>query len=85
MTYRNVEKCYRDRDQKEVDILYIKDQTIYPVEIKKGIGRDKADKNFHILEQYQMPIATGLIIDTGDRLIPLNRDAYYCPVGMIGL
>ena len=76
---------YRDRDQKEVDILYIKDQTIYPVEIKKGIGRDKADKNFHILEQYQMPIAPGLIIDTGDRLIPLNRDAYYCPAGMIGL
>lgn len=27
---------YRDRDQKEVDILYIKDQTIFPIEIKKG-------------------------------------------------
>ena len=76
---------YRDRDQKEVDVLYIKDQMIYPVEIKKGIGRDKATKNFSILEQYKMPIATGLIIDTGDSLIPLNRDAYYCPVGMIGL
>lgn len=58
---------------------------IYPVEIKKGIGRDKADKNFCILVQYQMPIATGLIIDTGERLIPLNRDAYCCPVSMIGL
>ncbi len=76
---------YRDRDQKEVDILYIKDQTIYPIEIKKGIGKDNSDKNFSILDQYKMPIATGLIIDSGDSIIPLNRNAYYCPVGMIGL
>lgn len=76
---------YRDRDQKEVDILYIKDQTIYPIEIKKGIGKDKADKNFNILDQYKMPVATGLIIDSGDTIMPLNRNAYYCPVGMIGL
>ena len=76
---------YRDRDQKEVDILYIKDQTIYPIEIKKGIGKDNANKNFSILNQYKMPVATGLIIDTGESIFPLNRNAYYCPVGMIGL
>ena len=76
---------YRDRDQKEVDILYIKDQTIYPIEIKKGIGNMKADKNFHILQQYKMPIGTGLVIDTSDKLMPLNRDVYFCPVGLIGL
>lgn len=76
---------YRDRDQKEVDLIYVKDQTLYPIEIKKGIGKDKADKNFKILEQYKMPIATGLIIDTSDKVFPLNRNTYYCPVGMIGL
>ena len=76
---------YRDRDQKEVDLIYVKDQTLYPIEIKKGIGKDKADKNFKILEQYTMPIETGLIIDTSDKVFPLNRNAYYCPVGMIGL
>ena len=76
---------YRDRDQKEVDLIYVKDQTLYPIEIKKGIGKDKANKNFRILEQYKMPISTGLIIDTSEKLFPLNRDTYYCPVGMIGL
>ena len=76
---------YRDRDQKEVDLIYVKNQTIYPIEIKKGVGKDRADKNFGILEQYKMPIGTGLIIDTSDRIFPLNRAAYYCPVGMIGL
>lgn len=76
---------YRDRDQKEVDLIFDMDQTLYPIEIKKGIGKDKAEKNFKILEQYKMPIATGLVIDTSDRIFPLNKDTYYCPVGMIGL
>ena len=76
---------YRDRDQKEVDLIYVKDQKLYPIEIKKGVGKDRADKNFKILEQYKMPIETGLIIDTSDKVFPLNKDSYYCPVGMIGL
>ena len=76
---------YRDRDQKEVDLIYVKDQTLYPIEIKKGIGKDKGDKNFKILEQYKMPIETGFIIDTSDKVFPLNKNTYYCPVGMIGL
>ena len=85
---KRIEYClyyYRDRDKKEVDLIYIQNQKLYPIEIKKGIGKDKADKNFKILEQYKMPIETGLIIDTSEKLYPLNRDTYYCPVGMIGL
>ena len=85
---QRVEYClyyYRDRDQREVDLIYVRDGMLYPMEIKKGIGRDKADKNFRILEQYKMPVATGLIIDTSDKVFPLNRNACYCPVGMIGL
>ena len=76
---------YRDRDNKEIDLIYVRDQKLYPIEIKKGIGKDKADKNFGVLEQYKMPIEKGIIIDTSDKVFPLNKDAYYCPVGMIGL
>ncbi|MBR1628979.1 MAG: ATP-binding protein [Lachnospiraceae bacterium] len=76
---------YRDRDQKEVDLIIDTNQRLYPIEIKKGIGKDKANKNFRILEQFRMPVATGLIIDTSDRIFPLNKDTYYCPVGIIGL
>ena len=85
---KRIEYClyyYRDRDQKEVDIIYVRNQKLHPIEIKKGIGKDKADKNFKILEQYKMPIETGLIIDTSDKIFPLNRNTFYCPVGMIGL
>lgn len=52
-------------------------------EIQKAPGL--MEENFKILEQYKMPIATGLVIDTSDRVFPLNKDTYYCPVGMIGL
>ncbi len=76
---------YRDRDQKEIDLLYVKDGKISPIEIKKGIGKDRADKNFKVLEKYKMPITTGLIIDTSEKIFPLNENAYYCPVGLIGM
>ena len=76
---------YRDRDQKEVDLIFDTDQTLYPIEIKKGVGKDKANKNFGVLEQYKMPVAPGLIIDTSDKVFPLNKETFYCPVGMIGL
>ena len=68
-----------------MDLIFDINRTLYPIKIKKGVGKDKADKNFKILEQYKMPIATGLVIDTSDRVFPLNKDTYYCPVGMIGL
>ena len=52
---------------------------------KRGIRKDNANKNFSILDRYKMPVATGLIIYTGESILPLNRNSYYCPVGMIGL
>ena len=39
---------YRDKDQKEVDLLYIEGDTIYPIEIKKGISPNNPDKNFAV-------------------------------------
>lgn len=40
---------YRDIDKKEVDILLVKNNTIYPVEIKKGVAPSKPTKNFSVL------------------------------------
>lgn len=42
---------YRDKDQKEVDLLYIEGDTIYPIEIKKGVSPINQDKNFAILKK----------------------------------
>ncbi len=35
MDYKNQLFYYRDIDKKEIDLLYVKDQKIYPIEIKK--------------------------------------------------
>ena len=76
---------YRDRDNKEIDILYIENNVIYPIENKKGQNKTKANKSFSVLNKYKTKIGTGLIIDTSDKLFPLNENVYFCPVGMIGI
>ena len=38
---------YRDKDQKEVDLLYIEGDTIYPIEIKKGISPNNPERILH--------------------------------------
>ena len=76
---------YRDIDQKEIDLLYVKENTLYPIEIKKSDSPKKPTKNFGILEKYHMPVGTGLIIDTCDRMRPLNENAWYYPVSILGM
>ncbi len=76
---------YRDKDQKEVDLLYVKTGEIYPIEIKKGISPGKkAEKNFSVLEKYKMTVRPGLIIDSCEKITPINEKAYYYPVFRLG-
>ena len=74
---------YRDKDQKEVDILYITLEKMYPIEIKAGISPVKATKNFSVLSKYNMEVGTGLVIDNCERIRAINENAYYVPVSLI--
>ena len=74
---------YRDIDQKEVDLIFIKNDELYPIEIKKGINPTKANKNFNVLKKYNKTIKPGLIIDNCDSIRPINKDAYYLPVSLL--
>lgn len=76
---------YRDIDQKEVDLLYILNDCIYPIEIKKGEAPTKPTKNFKFLEKYGKEIKTGLIIDSSDKIRPINDKAYSFPVYLLGI
>jgi uncharacterized protein len=84
LDYRNELFYYRDIDGKEIDLLYVKDQRIYPIEIKKGVNPVKPTKNFDVLRKYNLPIEKGLVIDCTDRIRPINDKAYMIPVGLIG-
>ena len=76
---------YRDKDQKEVDLIIETFEGIYPIEIKKGINRVSPKKSFRFLQKYNKKILNGLIIDSCEKIKPLNNEIYYCPISMIGL
>lgn len=76
---------YRDKEQKEVDLIIETFEGIYPIEIKKGINSVSMKKNFRFLQKYNKRILNGLIIDSCERIMPLNDEIYYCPISLIGL
>ena len=76
---------YRDIDQKEIDLLFIKENAVYPVEIKTGSTPKNPTRNFSVLQKYHMPVKPGLILDTCDRIRPINEAAYAYPIHLLGL
>ena len=76
---------YRDRDQHEVDLIIEDYGSIYPIEIKKGINPVSNNKNFKVLEKYKKNINIGLVIDSSNKVFPINDKVYYCPIDIIGL
>lgn len=74
---------YRDTDQKEIDLLYVDGVNIYPIEIKQGITPKKATKNFGVLDKYHLNVANGLIIDSCDKIRPINEHCYYIPIYLL--
>lgn len=75
---------YRDKDQKEIDLLYVDQTNIYPIEIKKGIMPNKPTKNFNVLKKFGLNIKPGLVINNCEKIRPINEVAYYYPVYLLG-
>ncbi len=75
---------YRDIDQREIDLLYVDEDAIYPIEVKKGEAPNKPTKNFNVLSKYHMEIKPGLVVDCCDKMRPINEKAYTFPVYLLG-
>lgn len=76
---------YRDIDQKEIDVLYVNEEGIFPIEIKKGISPKNPAKSFNVLKKYKKEIKTGLVIDCCEKIRPLNENSYCFPVSFLGI
>ena len=74
---------YRDFDKKEIDLLVVEDNNIYPIEIKKNKSPNHPDKNFSVLKKFNMNIKPGLVICLADELMPINKDCWLCPISLI--
>ena len=83
--YRRYFYYYRDKDQKEADLILDYADHISPIEIKKGINPVSSGFNFNFLKKYGKPISKGIVIDSREDLFPINAENWYCPIYMIGI
>ncbi|MBQ8562983.1 MAG: ATP-binding protein [Firmicutes bacterium] len=74
---------YRDIDKKEIDLLILDGDKMYPVEIKKSKEPSKPDKNFSVLEKFNLQVEPGIILCMSEELIPYNRQSWYCPISVL--
>ncbi len=74
---------YRDIDKKEIDLLIVKGNSVYPIEIKKSMNPKNPSKNFAVLNKLNVEVKTGLVLCLSNELIPMDRQSYLYPVWAI--
>jgi predicted AAA+ superfamily ATPase len=75
---------YRDKDKKEIDLLVLQDETLYPLEIKKTASPDKHSvRNFHLPEQLKEAIGDGGVICLSQTLLPIAKGTHAIPMGLL--
>lgn len=75
---------YRDNNGKEIDLLIIYNNVVYPLEIKKSAnpGRE-AIKNFNVIEKFGLEIGEGGVICFKTDLFPLDNKNNLIPIELI--
>lgn len=87
---------YRDKDQKEIDLLIYQNGVLSPIEIKKAASPGKAAvKNFKVLapaaqgesfrdlESLKIEIGSGSVICMSNDLLPVDEKNWYVPVWLL--
>ena len=75
---------YRDKDKKEVDLLIVKDGTVYPIEIKKSASpKKKMVRHFKILEKLNMTIGHGGVICLCEHVLPISENTSSIPLSVL--
>lgn len=87
---------YRDKDQREIDLLIYQNGILSPIEIKKAASPGRtAVKNFRVLDQVgtaepfdgletlKVEIGTGSVVCLATDLLPIDEKNWYVPVWLI--
>jgi len=75
---------YRDKDGREVDLLFVADRTLYPVEIKRSASpRRSWLPAFAALRRLDMPVGEGAVVCLCDQPVPLDDHVNAVPVGLV--
>ena len=75
---------YRDRDDKEIDLLMENDGKLYPIEIKKTTTPEKRlTRAFCSIDKSPLQRGTGAVICLAEQLSAFDRDNLIIPAGLI--
>jgi hypothetical protein len=75
---------YRDKDQKEIDLLIVQDGIIYPLEFKKTASPSKdSARHFKVLEKFKVPIKQGGIVCLISQSLPITSTVFSIPAWII--
>jgi uncharacterized protein len=75
---------YRDRDQKEIDLIIESDDTLYPIEIKKTASPSQnAARSFPAIEKLGRKAGQGAVLCLRETDIPLSREVTAIPLGYL--
>jgi uncharacterized protein len=75
---------YRDKDQKEIDLLIHQDGRLHPVEIKKSAA-PTADsfRNFRLLDRLGPEVGAGAVVCLANQSVPLSPTVTCLPVSCL--
>nr|CAA6829689.1 MAG: ATPase component BioM of energizing module of biotin ECF transporter [uncultured Thiotrichaceae bacterium] len=75
---------YRDKEQREIDLLLEQDGKLHPVEFKKTASPNiKAARHFSVLEKLGVDVGHGAVICLKEEDVPLSREVDAVPVGYL--
>lgn len=75
---------YRDKEQREIDLLIAQDGLLYPLEIKKTASPEKRDiRHFQVLERLGLSSGEGGVICLVERPLPITATMQSIPVWAI--
>ncbi len=75
---------YRDNNKKEIDLLVLENDTIYPIEIKKSASPKRdAIKNFTVLDSFEEKRGKGVVVSLSSTIIPMDKENIILPLSFI--
>lgn len=75
---------YHDHDQKEIDLLIVQDDRLYPLEVKKTASpRAEDTRLFQSLKRFGHPVGEGGLICLTPLSLPLTQEAWAIGVGAL--
>ena len=86
--HNNAKECllwyYRDKDNREIDLVFESDGKLHPIEIKRSVNPgSELLSTFSVLDKASLPRGIGAILCMRPELSAINAKNYIVPIWMV--